>query len=185
MITGEPVPVPKRIGDTVTGGTLNGGGALVMRATAVGAQTRLAQIVRLMRNAQASRPAIQQLSDRVSAVFVPTILVTSLATVLAWLALGGGEAVVHALSAGVAVLIIACPCAMGLAVPTAIMVASGRGSAAGVLFKSGQALQRVGEADVVVIDKTGTLTEGRPTLLRMDAVPASAADALQIGRAHV
>lgn len=178
MITGEPVPVPKRIGDTVTGGTLNGGGALVMRATAVGAQTRLAQIVRLMRNAQASRPAIQQLSDRVSAVFVPTILVTSLATVLAWLALGGGEAVVHALSAGVAVLIIACPCAMGLAVPTAIMVASGRGSAAGVLFKSGQALQRVGEADVVVIDKTGTLTEGRPTLLRMDAVPASEADAL-------
>ena len=185
MLTGEAHPVPKEPGARVTGGTLNGSGALLVRATTVGPDSTLAQIVRLMRDAQGSRPPIQELSDSVSAVFVPTIIATSLATTLVWIAVGGLAVLVPALSAGVAVLIIACPCAMGLAVPTAIMVASGRGSLAGVLFKSGEALQRIGEADVVILDKTGTLTEGRPSVVHLAASPPASVDAILAAAAAV
>ena len=162
MLTGEPMPVTKRHGDAVTGGTINRSGAITIRATRVGPDSTLAQIVRLMRNAQASRAPIQDLADRVSAVFVPMVIVISVVTVIVWLIVGGNGASVRALAAGVAVLIIACPCAMGLAVPTAVMVATGRGSELGVLIKGGEALQRLAEITTVVLDKTGTVTEGRP-----------------------
>jgi len=162
MLTGEPMPVTRRRGDSVTGGTINRSGAITVRATRVGPDSTLAQIVRLMRDAQASRASIQQLADRVSAVFVPIVIGISIVTVSAWLVFGGEGASVRALAAGVAVLIIACPCAMGLAVPTAVMVATGRASEFGVLIKGGEALQRLGEVGTVVLDKTGTVTEGRP-----------------------
>ena len=162
MLTGEPMPVTRRCGDPVTGGTINRTGAITVRATRVGPDSTLAQIVRLMRDAQASRASIQQLADRVSAVFVPIVIGISVVTVSAWLVFGGEGASVRALAAGVAVLIIACPCAMGLAVPTAVMVATGRASEFGVLIKGGEALQRLGEVTTIVLDKTGTVTEGRP-----------------------
>jgi Cu+-exporting ATPase len=162
MLTGEPMPVTRRHGDSVTGGTINRTGAITVRATRVGPDSTLAQIVRLMRDAQASRASIQQLADRVSAVFVPIVIGISIVTVSAWLVFGGEGASVRALAAGVAVLIIACPCAMGLAVPTAVMVATGRASELGVLIKGGAALQRLGEVGTIVLDKTGTVTEGRP-----------------------
>jgi Cu+-exporting ATPase len=178
MLTGESMPVRRIPGDKVTGGTINRAGAIRVRATAVGPDSTLARIVRLMRDAQASRAPIQNLADRVSAVFVPVVMATSGVTVLAWLAIGGAELFVQALAAGVAVLIIACPCAMGLAVPTAIMVATGRGSEAGVLIKGGEALQRAGEIDTVVLDKTGTLTEGRPAVTAIVPVPGTSENAL-------
>lgn len=161
-ISGESMPVAKVTGDRVTGGTVNGAGALRVRATTVGAASTLSQIVRLMRDAQASRAPIQALADRVSAVFVPGVMGIAVLTAAGWWVAGGEGAFVRACTTGVAVLIIACPCAMGLAVPTAVMVATGRGSQLGVLVKGGQALQRAGEVQVVVFDKTGTLTEGRP-----------------------
>jgi Cu+-exporting ATPase len=164
MLTGEPMPVTKSAGAPVTGGTINRAGAVRVRATRVGADSTLAQIVRLMRDAQASRAPIQQLADRVSAVFVPTVMGIAAATVVAWLVFGGQGAIVRAAAAGVAVLIIACPCAMGLAVPTAVMVATGRASEVGVLIKGGDALQRTAEVTAVVLDKTGTVTEGRPAV---------------------
>ncbi len=164
MLTGEPVPVVKRAADRVVGGTVNGAGGIVVRATAVGAATVLAQIVRLMQDAQASRAPIQHLADRVAAVFVPVVAALAVLTVAGWWLLGGEAGAVRAFANGVAVLIIACPCAMGLAVPTAVMVATGRGAEMGVLIKGGEALQRAGEVTAVVFDKTGTLTEGRPTV---------------------
>jgi len=178
MLTGEPMPVRKVVGETVTGGTINGAGAIQVRATAVGQEGTLAQIVRLMRDAQASRAPMQQLADRISAVFVPTVMGLSVVTVVAWLALGGEMAAVRALAAGVSVLIIACPCAMGLAVPTAVMVATGRGSERGVLIKGGEALQRAGEVTCVVLDKTGTLTEGKPSVTQV--VPVAGIDDAQV-----
>src|SRR5262245_33633749 len=165
MLTGEPLPVTKRRGDTVVGGTINRTGAIRFRVTAVGPDSVLAHIVRLMRDAQASRAPIQQLADRVSAVFVPTVMAIAAVTFVVWLVAADTAPLVRAFAAAVSVLIIACPCAMGLAVPTAVMVATGRGAALGILIKGGEALQRAGEVTTVVLDKTGTLTEGRPAVV--------------------
>ena len=166
MLTGEPMPVEKGAGDAVSGGTLNGAGALRIAVTAIGASSTLARIARLMRDAGASRAPIQRLADRVSAVFVPVIIVISLVTFVVWYAAlastGADGAAVRAAASAVAVLIIACPCAMGLAVPTAVMVAAGRAASLGILVKGGDALQRAAAVDTVVLDKTGTVTEGRP-----------------------
>ena len=170
MLTGESMPVAKRVGASVTGGTINRTGAIRFRATRVGPDSTLAQIVRLMRDAQASRAPIQQLADRVSAVFVPAVMTIATITTLVWLLASGEGGSVRALAAGVSVLIIACPCAMGLAVPTAVMVATGRGSELGVLTKGGEALQRTSEITAVVLDKTGTVTEGRPKVVSIDLV---------------
>jgi Cu+-exporting ATPase len=165
MLTGEPIPVPKKPGDRIIGATINRTGAIRFRATAVGPDSVLAQIVRLMRNAQASRAPIQALADRVSAVFVPAVMAISAATFVAWLVFADTASVVQGFAASVSVLIIACPCAMGLAVPTAVMVATGRGASLGVLIKGGEALQRAGDITTVVLDKTGTVTEGRPSVI--------------------
>ena len=170
MLTGESMPVSKREGDRVIGATINTSGAFRYRATTLGADSVLAQIVKLMRDAQGSRAPIQKLADRVSAVFVPVVLSIAIITFVIWFVaqhasgVGGGAAVVRAFAAAVAVLIIACPCAMGLAVPTAVMVASGKGAEMGILIKGGQALQRAGDVTTVVLDKTGTVTEGKPTV---------------------
>jgi Cu+-exporting ATPase len=162
MLTGESVPVDKGPGDGVIGATINRVGAFEVRATSVGSASALAQIVRLMRDAQASQAPIQRLADRVSAVFVPTVMAIAAVTFLVWMLAPAEPSLVRALTATVSVLIIACPCAMGLAVPTAVMVASGRGAAAGILIKGGEPLERLAHVDTVVFDKTGTLTEGRP-----------------------
>ncbi|PAP78693.1 copper-translocating P-type ATPase [Rubrivirga marina] len=164
MVTGEPVPVEKGEGAEVVGGTVNQAGSLLVRTTRVGADTVLAQIVQLVGEAQASRPAIQALADRVVAVFVPIVLVIAAAVFAVWLAVGPSPALTYALVAAVSVLIIACPCAMGLATPVSVMVGTGKAAELGVLFRKGEALQTLFEADVVALDKTGTLTEGRPTL---------------------
>jgi len=170
MLTGEPVPVDKGPGDEVIGATVNTDGRLVVEATRVGAETALAQIVRLVEEAQGSSAPVQRLADRVSAVFVPVVLAIAAATVVGWLLTGHGAE--EAFTAAVAVLIIACPCALGLATPTAIMVGTGRGAQLGVLIKGGEVLERTKAVDTVVFDKTGTLTEARMTLVAVDAVDA-------------
>ncbi|MBI5504415.1 MAG: copper-translocating P-type ATPase [Deltaproteobacteria bacterium] len=170
MLTGEPMPVVKDAGDHVAGGTINGTGAFRFKATAIGARSVLGQIVRLMREAQGSRAPIQDLADRISAVFVPAVIAMSLLTLAAWGMLAEGSAL-RAFSAALAVLIIACPCAMGLAVPTAVMVATGKGAQLGVLIKGGQALQRAYAVGVVVVDKTGTITRGRPSVVEVAMSP--------------
>ena len=162
MITGEPVPVAKVVGAGVVGGTVNGTGALTYRATRVGSDTMLAQIIRMVKAAQGARLPVQDLVNRITAWFVPAVLGAAVLTVLVWLAFGPSPALGHALVAGVAVLIIACPCAMGLAVPTSIMVGTGRAAELGVLFRKGSALQTLTDVGVVALDKTGTLTAGRP-----------------------
>ncbi|WP_432449437.1 heavy metal translocating P-type ATPase [Aliiroseovarius marinus] len=164
MITGEPVPVAKTTGSAVTGGTVNGTGALKARVTAVGPDTMLSQIVRMVEDAQGARLPIQALVDRITAVFVPVVIAVALLTVAIWLSFGPNPALGLALVAGVSVLIIACPCAMGLATPTSIMVGTGRAAQLGVLFRQGDALQALQSVDVVAFDKTGTLTEGKPSL---------------------
>ncbi len=164
MLTGESLPVAKRVGDRVIGGTINRAGAFQLQATTLGEDSMLAQIVRLMRDAQGSRAPIQALADRISAVFVPVVVVIALLTFAAWSLLAGEGAMVRGFAAAVTVLIIACPCAMGLAVPTAVMVATGKGAELGVLIKGGEALQRAGDISTIVLDKTGTVTEGRPTV---------------------
>ena len=164
MITGEPVPVPKTPGAAVTGGTVNGTGSLTFRAARVGADTTLAQIIRMVEEAQGAKLPIQGLVDRVTLWFVPAVMALSALTVVVWLILGPDPALTYALVAGVSVLIIACPCAMGLATPTSIMVGTGRAAEMGVLFRKGDALQELSEVDVIALDKTGTVTEGRPTL---------------------
>ncbi len=164
MITGEPLPVAKSEGAKVVGGTLNQNGAFAFKATAVGADTVLAQIIRLVENAQASKPAIQGLADRVVAVFMPIVLTIATLTAVVWLFFGGENALTYALVNTVAVLIIACPCAMGLATPTSIMVGTGKAAEMGVLFRKGEALQTLHEARIIALDKTGTLTKGRPEL---------------------
>ncbi|WP_409945965.1 heavy metal translocating P-type ATPase [Rubrivirga sp. S365] len=174
MVTGEPVPVEKTEGGAVVGGTVNQAGALLVETTHVGADTVLAQIVQLVEEAQASRPAIQALADRVVAVFVPVVLVVAALVFGVWLAVGPEPSLTYALVAAVSVLIIACPCAMGLATPVSVMVGTGKAAELGVLFRKGEALQTLSEADVVALDKTGTLTEGRPTLT--DVVLAPDAD---------
>ncbi|MDP9203562.1 MAG: heavy metal translocating P-type ATPase [Gemmatimonadota bacterium] len=170
MLTGEPLPVTKTAGDAIVGGTLNTTGALRYRATSVGADSVLARIVTLMREAQSSRAPIQRLADRVSAVFVPVVVAIAIITFLAWYFLADTAALPRAIAAAVSVLIIACPCAMGLAVPTAVMVATGRGAELGLLIKGGEILQRAGDVDTVVLDKTGTVTEGAPTIKRVIAL---------------
>ena len=164
MITGEPIPVEKAAGSTVVGGTVNQKGALTLRATAVGGQTMLAQIIRMVEQAQGSKLPIQAVVDKVTLWFVPAVMLVALLTFLVWLVFGPSPALTFALVNAVAVLIIACPCAMGLATPTSIMVGTGRGAEMGVLFRKGEALQLLKDAKVVAVDKTGTLTEGRPVL---------------------
>ena len=159
MITGEPMPVVVGVGDEVVGATINGNGALTIEAARVGPETVLAQILRLVERAQSSTAPIQRLADRISAVFVPTILGVALATVTLWLLAGGSAG--EAFTAAVAVLVIACPCALGLATPTAIMVGTGRGAQLGVIVKGGEVLEATRRIDHVVLDKTGTVTEGR------------------------
>ncbi|MEO0855533.1 MAG: heavy metal translocating P-type ATPase [Bacteroidota bacterium] len=171
MLTGEPVPVEKGEGDLVVGGTVNQAGSFTLRATQVGANTVLQQIIRMVEAAQGSKPAVQALADRVVAVFVPIVLIIAASTFAVWLAVGPDPALTYALVAAVSVLIIACPCAMGLATPTAVMVGTGKAAQLGVLFRRGEALQTLTEVEVVALDKTGTLTEGRPTLT--DVVTAS------------
>ncbi|WP_313534147.1 heavy metal translocating P-type ATPase [Haematobacter sp.] len=164
MMTGEPIPVRKTTGSTVVGGTVNQKGALALRATAVGGATVLSQIIRMVESAQGSKLPIQAMVDRVTMWFVPVVMAAAALTFLVWLVLGPEPALTFALVNGVAVLIIACPCAMGLATPTSIMVGTGRGAEMGVLFRKGEALQLLRDAKVVAVDKTGTLTEGHPAL---------------------
>jgi P-type Cu+ transporter len=170
MVTGEPVPVEKQAGATVTGGTVNGTGSFVMRAERVGADTLLAQIVRMVAEAQRSRAPIQKLADRIAEWFVPAVVAVAALAFVAWAAWGPPPRLAHALVSAVAVLIVACPCALGLATPMAIMVGTGRGATAGVLIKNAEALERLEKVDTVVIDKTGTLTEGRPRVVRLQTV---------------
>jgi Cu+-exporting ATPase len=174
MLTGEPLPVEKNTGDAVTGGTLNKSGSFVMRAGRVGGDTMLARIVELVARAQRSRAPIQALADRVAGYFVPAVVAVAVLAFVAWLAFGPAPAFSYALVAAVSVLIIACPCALGLATPMSIMVATGRGAQAGVLIRDAEALERFARVDAVVVDKTGTLTEGRPALT--DVVAAEGVD---------
>ena len=174
LVTGESLPVDKGPGDQVIGGALNSAGAFSYQVSAVGRETTLARIVALMRAAQGTRAPIQRLADRVSAVFVPTVMAISVVTFVVWLLVApGGPSIswVRALSAALSVLIIACPCAMGLAVPAAIMVASGKGAQLGILIKGGEALQRLRAVDTIVLDKTGTITEGKPAVIDIVAAP--------------
>ncbi|MGB5162576.1 MAG: heavy metal translocating P-type ATPase [Thermoanaerobaculia bacterium] len=164
MISGEPVPVEKGPGAEVIGGTVNGTGAFLMRATRVGADTVLAQIIRMVQEAQAGKPPIQRLADRIAGVFVPVVIGIAVLTFILWLVFGPSPSLNYAFVAAVSVLVIACPCAMGLATPTAIMVGTGRGAEMGVLFRRGAALETLAKVDVIVLDKTGTLTKGRPEL---------------------
>ncbi|WDZ52913.1 heavy metal translocating P-type ATPase [Acinetobacter vivianii] len=164
MITGEPIPVEKNIGSQVVGGTINQNGNLSFKALAVGGDTMLAQIIRLVEQAQGSKMPIQAVVDKVTLWFVPAVMLAALLTFLVWLIFGPSPALTFALVNAVAVLIIACPCAMGLATPTSIMVGTGRGAELGVLFRKGEALQLLKDAQVVAVDKTGTLTEGHPVL---------------------
>jgi Cu+-exporting ATPase len=162
MLTGESLPVEKTAGDSVYGATMNRTGAFRMRATRVGSETALAQIVRLVEEAQGSKAPVQRLADYIASIFVPAVIVIAALTFVVWLVLGPEGAVIYATLNAVAVLIIACPCALGLATPTAIMVGTGRGAEQGILIRSGEALETAQKLDIVVFDKTGTLTEGRP-----------------------
>lgn len=168
MITGEPIPVAKSLDSKLVGGTVNQKGALSFRATAVGGATVLAQIIRMVEQAQGSKLPIQALVDKVTMWFVPAVMAAAVLTFLVWLAFGPEPALTFALVNAVAVLIIACPCAMGLATPTSIMVGTGRGAELGILFRKGEALQLLKDANVVAVDKTGTLTEGRPRLTNLE-----------------
>ena len=169
LLTGEPVPVEVAAGDAVTGGCVNTSGALLVRATRVGADTQLAQIARLVTAAQAGKPPVQRLADRISSVFVPVVIAVALVTLAAWLA--AGRPATAAFTAAVAVLIIACPCAMGLATPTAILTGTGRGAQLGILIKGPQVLESTRAVDTIVLDKTGTLTTGRMALASLTAAP--------------
>src|SRR3954470_12402631 len=164
MLTGEPLAVTKTAGDVVIGATVNTSGSFVMRATRVGRDTALARIVELVQRAQGSKAPIQRLPARISEVFVPAVLVLAAFTFVAWYALGPEPRLTLALSAFIGVVIIACPCAMGLATPTAIMVGTGRGAEAGILVRGGEALEAAGRIDTIVLDKTGTLTLGHPAV---------------------
>ncbi|MEM7399908.1 MAG: heavy metal translocating P-type ATPase, partial [Pseudomonadota bacterium] len=170
MLTGEPVPVAKVQNDTVTGGTLNGTGSFDMRVDRTGAETILSQVVHMVTEAQRSRAPIQRLADSVAGYFVPAVIAIAVIAFIAWLLVGPAPQLAHALVAAVSVLIIACPCALGLATPISIMVATGRGAQAGVLIRNAAALERLAKVDTLVVDKTGTLTEGKPTLTDVEAV---------------
>src|SRR5579884_234054 len=164
MLTGEPTPVEKMPGARVTGGTVNGKGSLIIRAERVGADMLLAQIVRMVSEAQRSRAPIQRLADVVSAYFVPSVVAAAIVTFVVWAMAGPSPRMAYALVNAVAVLIIACPCALGLATPMSIMVGTGRGATAGVLIKNAESLEVLEKVDTIVVDKTGTLTEGKPRL---------------------
>lgn len=170
MLTGEPLPVAKSEGDPITGGSVNGAGALTMRATQVGEATMLAQIVRTVEEAQATRLPVQSLADKVVQIFVPAVLVIAALTFVVWYLVGPAPEITHALIAAVSVLIIACPCAMGLAVPMSIMVGTGRAAELGVLFAKGDALQRLEDISLVAFDKTGTLTVGEPRIAQISVI---------------
>ena len=180
MITGEPVPVEKTAGSEVVGGTVNQTGAFRLRAGRVGADTVLAQIIRLVEEAQTGKPPIQALADRIAAVFVPLVILAALATFATWLLLGPDPALNHAFVAAVSVLVVACPCAMGLATPTAIMVATGRAAELGSLFRKGPALEALAKADTAVLDKTGTLTKGRPELVAVHVLDGGETQVLRL-----
>ncbi|MCP1336182.1 heavy metal translocating P-type ATPase [Futiania mangrovi] len=174
MVTGEPIPVEKAGGDSVTGGTVNGRGGFVMEATRVGADTMLSRIVAMVAQAQRSRAPIQRLADRFAAIFVPAVVAVAVVAFIAWSMFGPSPAMLYGLIAAVSVLIIACPCALGLATPMSIMVATGRGALAGILVRDAAALETFAAADTIVVDKTGTLTEGKPRLTGI--VPFGGAD---------
>ncbi|MDO5370840.1 heavy metal translocating P-type ATPase [Paracoccus sp. (in: a-proteobacteria)] len=178
MLTGEPLPVTKSTGDPVTGGTVNGASALTYRVTAVGADTALSRIVRMVEDAQAAKLPVQGMVDRVTRVFVPVVIGLAILTFAVWMLVGAG--LTNALVSAISVLIIACPCAMGLAVPVSIMVGTGRGAELGILFRRGDALQRLADARVVGFDKTGTLTEGRPALVALETRGIDEAEALRL-----
>jgi Cu+-exporting ATPase len=169
MITGESLPVEKSVGEKVTGGTVNGPGSFVMRAERIGSDTLLGQIVNMVSQAQRSRAPIQGLADKVAGIFVPVVLAVAVLTFVLWISLGPEPKLAHAIVNAVAVLIIACPCALGLATPMSIMVGVGRGAQEGVLVKNAEALERLEKITTLVVDKTGTLTEGKPKL--MDVLP--------------
>jgi P-type Cu+ transporter len=171
MITGEPIPIEKATGEKLIGGTVNGTGTLVLRAERVGSETVLAQIIRMVSEARRSRAPIQRLADVVSSYFVPAVVVIAIITFIAWAMFGPQPAFAHALVSAVAVLIIACPCALGLATPMSIMVGTGRGASAGVLIKNAEALEVLERVDTLVIDKTGTLTEGKPRVVSVVSLP--------------
>ncbi len=174
MLTGEPMPVSKEVGDLVTGGTVNGQGSFLMEAQRVGSETLLAQIVEMVAQAQRSRAPIQRLADKVASIFVPAVVAAAALTFLLWLRLGPEPRLAHAVVGAVAVLIIACPCALGLATPMSVMVGVGRGAQAGVLVRNAEAIEVMERVDTLVVDKTGTLTAGRPRLTRV--VPAEGID---------
>ena len=161
MVSGEPIPVEKHVGDRVIGATVNGTGSLVMRAEKVGSETLLARIVQMVAEAQRSRAPIQKLADVVAGYFVPAVVLIAVVTFVVWALVGPAPRMAHALVNAVAVLIIACPCALGLATPMSIMVATGKGATAGVLFKNAEAIEVLRKVDTLVVDKTGTLTEGK------------------------
>ncbi len=178
MLTGEPIPVEKNPGDSVAGATVNGTGTLVMRAEKVGSDTLLARIVHMVAEAQRSRAPIQHLADRVSSYFVPSVIVVSIVTFILWAWLGPEPRWTHALVNAVAVLIIACPCALGLATPMSIMVAMGQGATMGILFRNAEAIELLRAVDTLVVDKTGTLTEGKPRLVTVETAPGWTESAL-------
>jgi Cu+-exporting ATPase len=181
MVTGEPIPSEKEPGSRVTGGTLNGTGSLVIRADRIGNDTLLAQIVRMVSEAQRTRAPIQRLADVLASYFVPAVVVIAVVAFFAWATWGPDPKLAHALLSAVAVLIIACPCALGLATPMAIMVGTGRGAAAGVLIKNAEALERLERVDTLIVDKTGTLTEGKPRLTQVEALaPFTEEDVLRL-----
>ncbi|MGH6689997.1 MAG: copper-transporting P-type ATPase [Gammaproteobacteria bacterium] len=174
MLTGEPIPAEKIPGSPVTGGTVNGTGGFVMRAERVGRETLLAQIVQMVSEAQRTRAPVQRLADVVSSWFVPAVVLVAVVTFIAWVLAGPEPRMAYALVNALAVLVIACPCALGLATPMSIMVATGRGALAGVLIKNAEALELMEKVDILVVDKTGTLTEGKPRLVTVEAEPAGA-----------
>ena len=178
MVTGEPLPVAKTEGDTVTGGTINGTGSFVMRADRVGRDTLVARIVQMVSEAQRGRAPIQRTADRVAEYFVPAVMLVAVVTFLVWSLVGPEPRMVYGLVSAVSVLIIACPCALGLATPMAIMVGTGRGAGAGVLIKDAEALELLDKVDTLVVDKTGTVTEGRPHLVSVVPLPGHEEDGL-------
>src|SRR5712672_3353540 len=180
MVTGEAMPVEKTVGDKVIGGTLNASGSFLMEAERVGSETVLAQIVKLVSEAQRSRAPMQRLADKVAAYFVPAVIATAVLAFLGWMLFGPEPRFAHALVAAVSVLIIACPCALGLATPMSIMVAVGRGAHAGVLIRNAEALETLAKVDTLVFDKTGTLTEGKPRVVRIWAAPSSGLNEAQL-----
>ena len=176
MVTGEPIPVAKAVGSKVTAGTLNQTGGFVMRAEKVGADTLLSQIVHMVAAAQRSRAPIQRMADQVAGWFVPVVILVAVLTFVAWLVWGPSPAFSYALITAVAVLIIACPCALGLATPMSIMVGVGKGAQHGVLIRDAEALERMEKVDTLVLDKTGTLTEGRPKVVHIEPANGFAAE---------